>query len=394
MRQLQEIFDVFVDNKAEEAVKSLRLFDAGKEGYDYKVNMYKLYNSLDVNEDPTILADEMGASLVKDTNYVSSFKVENDFLYLQLSEYAWQIMFDEVNDVAHTQDEKQTGDSSVIILPAVKSTEPISLTDVRATTIARSLERINEHMGYNTTIVGVYADHGMHIAKVIAMYNMSVGREPTGDMRWDKFSRILHNMFIENHEKELVNFIEASTDKSTLPTVGQFMYYEEAILGKDAVETLTTMDDSDRSHPITVQFKEFSKNVLEAHEQDRELFYIRPHSMVTYHEVLDFAYKLSHNMVKHGFAEMVGHADGKKEGDISVSGMENVALLHYGRPTKLLIDLAILSPFTERDSIIIITTSGTDQLTSLLRVKDMFVNTPNVKVVEVGLVHTRQKKNY
>lgn len=164
---------------------------------------------------PEDLANELGAEMTKESEFIAKYNVVKGFLNLLISDNYW-LSFMEKNHKDEFFGRKEvSGDSVVVEYSSPNTNKPLHLGHIRNNLLGWSVSEILKANGENVVRVNLVNDRGIHICKsMIAWKKWGEGCTPesTGK-KGDHLIGDFYVMFDKHFKEEVKSFLPANFDE-------------------------------------------------------------------------------------------------------------------------------------------------------------------------------------
>lgn len=180
--------EVFISNKAKEAVKALYGVEVDDKMIQTQTTRKEFEGDITLvafpllktsRKSPEATATEIGGYIKENEPMVENFNVVKGFLNIKLSEEFWKNVFTEINAAENYGQLPATGKTVMIEFSSPNTNKPLHLGHIRNNLLGWSVSRLLEANGHNVLRVNLVNDRGIHICKsMLAWLKMGNGETP------------------------------------------------------------------------------------------------------------------------------------------------------------------------------------------------------------------------
>ncbi len=119
---------------------------------------------------PEILAAKIGEALKENVEEVKDFNIVKGFLNLEIAEYAWLQILEDINKEANFGQHPAHGQKVMVEYSSPNTNKPLHLGHLRNNFLGFSVSEILKYAGYDVRKVNLVNDRGIHICKSMLAY--------------------------------------------------------------------------------------------------------------------------------------------------------------------------------------------------------------------------------
>lgn len=318
--------EVFISNKAKEAVKALYGVEVDEKLIQTQTTRKEFEGDITLvafpllktsRKSPESTANEIGGYIKENEPMVESFNVVKGFLNIKLSEKFWKDVFLQINSAVDFGQLPSTGKTVMIEFSSPNTNKPLHLGHIRNNLLGWSVSRLLEANGHNVLRVNLVNDRGIHICKsMLAWIKMGNGETPQS-------SGIKGDHLVGKYYVAFSNELKRQTKELIAQGVPEDEAEKQTPILKEAQAMLVKWEQGD---PEVVElWKKMNGWVYDGFEKTYNRLGISFHK--TYYE--SQTYLLGKALVQEGLAKGIfeTHEDGSVWCDLTPDGLDKKLLL-------------------------------------------------------------------
>ena len=318
--------EVFISNKAKEAVKALYGVEVDDKMIQTQTTRKEFEGDITLvafpllktsRKSPEATATEIGGYIKENEPMVENFNVVKGFLNIKLSEEFWKNVFTEINAAENYGQLPATGKTVMIEFSSPNTNKPLHLGHIRNNLLGWSVSRLLEANGHNVMRVNLVNDRGIHICKsMLAWLKMGNGETPQS-------SGIKGDHLVGKYYVAFSNELKKQTNELIAQGVAKDEAEKQAPILKEAQAMLVKWEQGD---PQVVElWKKMNGWVYEGFDKTYDRLGISFHR--TYYE--SQTYLLGKALVQEGLKKGIfeTHEDGSVWCDLTADGLDRKLLL-------------------------------------------------------------------
>lgn len=233
--------EIFISNKAKEAVKALygvevddKLVQTQTTRKEFEGDMTLVTFPLlkTSKKSPEATAVEIGEYIKANEVLVESFNVVKGFLNIKLSEEFWKNTFSEICAADNFGQLAPTGKTVMIEFSSPNTNKPLHLGHIRNNLLGWSVAEILKANGYAVKKVNLVNDRGIHICKsMLAWKKFSNGETPqSSGMKGDHLVGKYYVAFDKAYKEEIANLVSNGMEKEEAEKNAPILLEAQAML--------------------------------------------------------------------------------------------------------------------------------------------------------------------
>ncbi len=151
--------------------------------------------SKSLRKSPIEIGQNIGQYLVEKSGVVSAFNVVQGFLNLSISDTAWVMVLNDINQNATYGDAPQNGQSVMVEFASPNTNKPLHLGHLRNIFLGDSIAKILKTSGYEVVKTCLVNDRGIHICKSMIAY-MKFGNNETPESSGLKGDHLIGKYYV------------------------------------------------------------------------------------------------------------------------------------------------------------------------------------------------------
>ena len=151
--------------------------------------------SKSLRKSPIEIGQNIGQYLVEKSEVVSTFNVVQGFLNLSISDTAWVMVLNDINQNAAYGDAPQNGQSVMVEFASPNTNKPLHLGHLRNIFLGDSIAKILKTSGYEVVKTCLVNDRGIHICKSMIAY-MKFGNHETPESSGLKGDHLIGKYYV------------------------------------------------------------------------------------------------------------------------------------------------------------------------------------------------------
>ena len=151
--------------------------------------------SKSLRKSPIEIGQNIGQYLVEKSGIVSAFNVVQGFLNLSISDTAWVMVLNDINQNATYGDAPQNGQSVMVEFASPNTNKPLHLGHLRNIFLGDSIAKILKASGYEVVKTCLVNDRGIHICKSMIAY-MKFGNNETPESSGLKGDHLIGKYYV------------------------------------------------------------------------------------------------------------------------------------------------------------------------------------------------------
>ena len=151
--------------------------------------------SKSLRKSPIEIGQNIGQYLVEKSGVVSAFNVVQGFLNLSISDTAWVMVLNDINQNAAYGDAPQNGQSVMVEFASPNTNKPLHLGHLRNIFLGDSIAKILKTSGYEVVKTCLVNDRGIHICKSMIAY-MKFGNHETPESSGLKGDHLIGKYYV------------------------------------------------------------------------------------------------------------------------------------------------------------------------------------------------------
>ena len=151
--------------------------------------------SKSLRKSPIEIGQNIGQYLVEKSGVVSAFNVVQGFLNLSISDTAWVMVLNDINQNATYGDAPQNGQSVMVEFASPNTNKPLHLGHLRNIFLGDSIAKILKTSGYEVVKTCLVNDRGIHICKSMIAY-MKFGNHETPESSGLKGDHLIGKYYV------------------------------------------------------------------------------------------------------------------------------------------------------------------------------------------------------
>lgn len=208
---------------------------------DFTIVTFPLVKIL--KKQPTILGNELGELLTKETNFIESFNVINGFVNIEIKNETFLNCLKKTSEEFNSKPKKN--ETVMVEYSSPNTNKPLHLGHLRNILLGFSVSQILKEAGYKTIKTQIINDRGIHICKsMLAWEKYGQGKTPeTEHIKGDKFVGDFYVKFDQEYKNEIKTLVEKGLSENEAKKEAPILLEAKQMLvrweeGDDKVRTL------------------------------------------------------------------------------------------------------------------------------------------------------------